>query len=98
MEVIEVEGAEGLKITIGTPVAASRPWASAVAGLYCLKIQIKHFEILFYFFVFTLRCRISVESKQQYWWEKILKFNNRVGPNNHVGRNFSKSDKCVGLF
>ena len=33
MEVIEVEGAEGLKITIGTPVAASRPWASAVAGL-----------------------------------------------------------------
>jgi len=32
VEVIEVEGAEGLKITIGTPVAASRPWASAVAG------------------------------------------------------------------
>ena len=61
MEVIEVEGAEGLKITIGTPVAASRPWASAVAGLYCLKIQIKHFEILFYFFVFIL----YITSRQQ---------------------------------
>ena len=33
-EVIEVEGAEGFQITLGTPVAASRPWASAVAGLY----------------------------------------------------------------
>ena len=66
MEVIEVEGAEGLKITIGTPVAASRPWASAVAGLYCLKIQIKHFEILFYFFVFILyiTCRQPIMNSE----------------------------------
>ena len=28
----------------------------------------------------------------------ILKFNKCVGPNNRVGRNFSKCDKCVGLF
>ena len=31
-EVIEVEGAEGFQITVGTPVAASRPWAAAIAG------------------------------------------------------------------
>ena len=27
-----------------------------------------------------------------------MKFNKCVGPNNRVGRNFSKSDKCLGLF
>ena len=31
-------------------------------------------------------------------WELIGKFNKRVGPNNRVGRNYSKCDKCVGLF
>ena len=64
MEVIEVEGAEGLKITIGTPVAASRPWASAVAGLYWLNIQIKRFEIIFFVFILYITCQQQIMNSE----------------------------------
>ena len=64
------------------------PEVTANIATHNLVQVLLRYNIYWFLRVHTLRCQISVESKQQCRWEIIMKFNRHVGPNNHVGRNF----------